>query len=328
MLLVPLLLVATIFIWYARRMRIITSGSRYLDIDAYAGIVAYAELLNQLGLHAEAVSTAPFNESIPEIVRTWQTPLKTEYIPNPSDTYTLIDVSEPEFFESFVDHACIDEIIDHHPDFLEYWQERIGDNALIEHVGAACTQVYEQWEQAGLAEHISETSARLLMCGILDNTLNFGADITTDRDKHAYTELSKYADLPDDWPAQYFSACQASIMDDVANALANDTKTINFKSFPRPLAVGQLAIWDAHDATQHSFSTFKSAITASKPDWFLNIISMHDNKSYLVTDVPEVQAWLQDTLGVQFGGNIAAADRPWLRKEIIKADIVRASDGS
>jgi inorganic pyrophosphatase/exopolyphosphatase len=62
---------------------------------------------------------------------------------------------------------------------------------------------------------MGQASARLLMCGILDNTLNFGAKITTERDRRAYQELSKIADLPEDWPAQYFAACQAGIVHDL-----------------------------------------------------------------------------------------------------------------
>ncbi len=52
-------------------MRIVTSGSRYLDIDAYAGIIAYAELLQRQGQSAQAASAAPWNESIPAKVRAW-----------------------------------------------------------------------------------------------------------------------------------------------------------------------------------------------------------------------------------------------------------------
>jgi nanoRNase/pAp phosphatase (c-di-AMP/oligoRNAs hydrolase) len=305
-------------------MRIITSGGKYLDIDAYAGIVAYAELLQQISVPAVAVSTATLNESVPPLVREWVTPLETEYAADPSDTYTLIDISEPEFFESFVDLERIDEVIDHRPGFEEYWQERIGDGALIERVGAACTQIYEQWEQAGLAEHMSETSARLLMCGILDNTLNFGADITTDRDKHAYAELSKRANLPEDWPAEYFSACQTYALQDVAEAVVADTKTIEFKTFSARMAVGQLAVWDPKDVIDHSSDVIREALASQQPNWFMNIIGIRDGKSYFVSDVPEVQTWLRGLLGVQFDGDVATAERPWLRKEILGADIDKA----
>ena len=45
-------------------MKIVTSGRRYIDIDAYAGCIAYANLLNLKGISAKAVSTAKINESI------------------------------------------------------------------------------------------------------------------------------------------------------------------------------------------------------------------------------------------------------------------------
>ncbi len=305
-------------------MKIITSGRRYLDIDAYAGIIAYAELLGLMGLQARAVSTAPLNQSIPAIVRAWPAPLTTVYSPNETDKFTLVDVSEPKYFEDFVDLERVEEVIDHHPGLEEYWQQRIGDGMLIEHVGAACTQIFEQWEAAGLIEQISETSARLLMCGILDNTLNFGAEITTDRDHRAYEVLAQYANLSENWAAEYFSACQQEIAADIVQSTKDDTKLLSFKTFDQPMIIGQLAVWDAGDMARAHFDTFKR-LAEQQPCWFMNIIGIGDKKSHFVSDVPEVQQWLQKTLGVTFDGTVAVADRAWLRKEIMKVDIDNAA---
>jgi len=305
-------------------MKIITSGGRYLDIDAYAGIIAYAELLSLMGLQARAVSTAPLNQSIPAIVRSWPAPLTTIYSPNDRDKFTLVDVSEPKYFEDFVDLERVEEVIDHHPGLESYWQERIGDGMLIEHVGAACTQIFEQWEAAGIVDQISETSARLLMCGILDNTLNFGAEITTDRDKKAYEVLARYANLSDNWAAEYFSACQEEIVADIVQSTKDDTKLLTFKTFDQPMIIGQLAVWDAGDMAAAHFETFKR-LSEQEPFWFMNIIGISDKRSHFVTDVPEVQTWLQKTLNVTFNGNVAVADRAWLRKEIMKVDIDKAA---
>lgn len=307
-------------------MKIITSGARYIDIDAYAGCVAYAELLQKQDQAAQAVSTGVLNQSIPTIVRGWAVDFKTTYDPAEGDTFTLIDVSEPDYFESFVDRTRIDEVIDHHPGFEAYWQECIGEGATIEHVGAACTQVFEKWAQAELDAEMSETSARLLMCGILDNTLNFGAKITTKRDHHAYDALSQIANLPEDWPAQYFGACQSEIVADLPQAIRDDTKTMaGFKTFPDAIAVGQMAIWDGAALATDSFETFKAVLSADQPRWFMNLISIKDGSSYFVTDDVAAQAWLAALLGVTFEGNVAIANRMWLRKEIKKADIVKVS---
>lgn len=50
-------------------MEIITSGSRYIDIDAYASIIAYAKLLYLQGKSAIAISKANLNESITPSLR-------------------------------------------------------------------------------------------------------------------------------------------------------------------------------------------------------------------------------------------------------------------
>lgn len=303
-------------------MKIVTSGSSYIDIDAYAGAIAYAELLHIKGDEALAVSTAPLNESISRTVRGWRAPLKTDFNPSEKDTFTLIDVSNPDYFDKIVDLARIDEVIDHHAGFEEYWQESIGDKAQIEFIGAACTLVYERWKTAGLLNRMSVVSARLLVCGILDNTLNFGAKLTTQSDIDAYDTLLAQADLPEDWTAQYFGECQDAILSDAVAAIRNDTKTPTFKSFDKPICFGQLAVWDGQQVLARHGDVLRGALAIVRPEWFMNLISVGERKSYFVTDNPSVQEWLTKRLGVQFDGSVAIADRLWLRKEVIKQDII------
>lgn len=301
-------------------MRIVTAGYRYLDIDAYAGCIAYAELLNLKGIAAKAATSAPLNESITKTVRSWYVPLDTGYTNTPGDTFTLIDISEAEYFDTFVDVDRVDEVIDHHPGFEAYWHERIGKNARIEFIGAACTLVYESWEAAGLSDKISQTSARLLVCGILDNTLNFGANVTTERDKKAYASLITKASLPDSWPAHYFMECQEALLKDPNSAIKSDSKIITFHTYKRPMCVGQAVVWEGEKSLSTYQPTMKKILSGLKPDWCMNLISISERKSYFVTDNKDTQEWLATTLGVHFNGTVAAADRLWLRKEIIKTD--------
>jgi nanoRNase/pAp phosphatase (c-di-AMP/oligoRNAs hydrolase) len=303
-------------------MRVVTSGSTYLDIDAYAGCIAYAELLQDQDIEAAAVSNATLNESISKTVRSWRAPLQTEYQPSEKDTFTLIDVSDPDFFDKFVDLERVDEVIDHHPGFEEHWQKLIGENAHIEFIGAACTLVYERWKAAGMLGKMSVTSARLLICGILDNTLNFGAKVTTPRDIEAYKMLLAQAKLPNDWTAQYFTECQDAILQDAVSAIRNDTKTPSFNTFGQSICFGQLTVWDAPQVLAEHQQVLRETLTSIKPEWFVNLISVGERKSYFVTDNADVQAWLSKLLGVKFDGSVAVADRLWLRKEVIKQDII------
>jgi inorganic pyrophosphatase/exopolyphosphatase len=304
-------------------VKIITSGSKYIDIDAYAGIVAYTELLKLHGIQAKGVSTAVWNESISKTVRSYNASFAADYKANDEDSFTLIDVSEPEYFDKIVDAAKVDEIIDHHPGFEKYWQELIGDKAHIEFIGAACTLVYERWLAAGLADKMSDTSAKLLVTGILDNTLNFKAHVTTDRDKAAYKALVAHAHVPDSWTAQYFTECQEAILADAEAAIRNDSKTLSFRTFSHPLSVGQLVVWDANEVIRRYQGAIEQVLSAVKPNWFMNLVSVGEGSSYFVCNNPTVQDWVAELLGVKFEGDIAKADRLWLRKEIIKQDQLR-----
>lgn len=300
-------------------MRIVTAGERYLDIDAYAGCVAFAELLRAQGQDALAASTAPLNESITDELRTWQCQFATSYNPSSTDTFSIIDVSNPKHFHPMVALDRVDAVVDHHVGFEDFWNGRIGAHARIEFIGAACTLVYEAWKEAGLLDQMSKTSAGLLACGILDNTLNFKAKITTSRDHEAYDYLHTRADLANDWPKHYFLDCETAIVKDLPTAVHNDSKVLEFKTFSHQLANTQLIVWD-NGPILDQMDILKATLTTLEPHWFVNLISLSDGLSRLVTDEPAVQHWLSHLLNVKFEGAVASANRPWLRKEIIKLD--------
>ncbi len=306
-------------------MKIVTSGYKYIDIDAYAGCIAYAELLQKQGFEARAISDSPLNESITPTIRSWGGALETQYIGTEHDTFVLIDVSDPSHFDGFVDIPRVEQVIDHHPGFEKYWSDKIGNNARIEFIGAACTQVYELWKAASKLNQISKLSAQLLVCGILDNTLNFGAKITTERDKAAYADLLKLSGFSEEWASEYFTECQATILANTDNAIRNDSKVLNFHSFPAAISVGQLVIWDSQVVLNKHEPEISKILQEIIPNWFMNLVSVGENKSYFITSNTDVQKWLSQLLKVSFSGSIATADRLWLRKEIIQEDILNTT---
>lgn len=303
-------------------MKVVTSGYPYIDIDAYACSIAYAELLNLLEEDAVAASSATWNESITKSIRNWLVSFQTDYKPNDDDDFILVDVSDPKHFDKFVDENMVTEVIDHHPGLEKYWKKLIGSNAIIEFVGAACTLVYEKWLQAGLFEKMSETSARLLIAGILDNTLNFGAHVTTDRDIVAYKDLLRHANLPSNWTTLYFSECQETILEDVSKSIRNDTKMLDFNSLSSTIAFGQLVVWDAKEVIDKHLDTIAKVMKEMKAEWFVNIISVNEGKSYFLADGEEVKKWAENLLSVRFSKSIAHANRLWLRKEVIKQSLM------
>lgn len=302
-------------------MKVVTSGSPYIDIDSYAGCIAYAELLNLKGLDVIAASTSVLNESITDTIRSWDAAFATKYKANLNDEFIIIDVSDPTNFDKEVILDNVKEVIDHHIGFEFYWKDIIGDKSDIRFVGSVCTLIYEKWQSEGLLDDMSVTSARLLVSGILDNTLNFKAFVTTESDKTAYAALLKISNLPNDWVRQYFSECQSSILKDVTNAITNDTKIVNFGNLNiGDIAIGQLVVWDGKEVMIKYLSEIKKVMNNISDNWFVNVISISEENSYFISENNQIQGWAEGLFKADFNDSIASVGRLWLRKEIIKQD--------
>ncbi len=302
-------------------MKIVTAGSAYLDIDAYAGCIAYAELLKLSGEDAYAASSAPLNESIPHSLRTLGVSLK-EYKPSDNDEFIIVDASKEDYFDPIVKNGIIVGVIDHHPGQEKYWQEKIGDKADIEFIGASCTQIFERWQADNRLQEMKPEIAHLLAAGILDNTLNFNAGVTTQRDRKAYEALKQIGVLPDDFNAQYFTECQALIEDNFEQAISNDIKTM--EEAPKlPHIFGQLTVWDARTFAIDKKDVVFRILDNRDSDWVLNLISICEGRSYFLSDSESGKAKISSLLGIDFNNGIAEADRLWLRKELLNLALSR-----
>lgn len=298
---------------------VVTSRYPFIDIDAYGAMVGYAELLNLQGIKSVAATSSKLNESIPESIRALRAPVEVGYRPEPGETFAVVDDSDAKDFDPIVNPQRLTEIIDHHPGFEAYWRRYLRERADIEVVGACCTMIYERWARASLLNSMSPRTATLLAAGILDNTLNFQAHITSPRDHQAYRDLQIIAKLPNDWPATYFMDCQHGIERNLEEAIKNDTKIVEFRGQPSVYAVGQIVIWDAQAIINDHLETIKRVVSGIQPTWFANVVSVKGDRSYFVCTDPGIQRWLQNLLGIRFSGSVAPADRLWLRKEIVMA---------
>lgn len=300
-------------------MIIVTSGASYIDIDAYASAIAYAELLQCRGQNSNAASTATLNESITPSLRALNAPLQTAYTATPDDTFVLVDVSDPEKFDPIVNLEKVTEVFDHHPGNETYWCEKIGEGCQIEPVGAAATLIFEQWQKHNLLQKMSSSSATLLAAAILDNTLDFNASITKERDKTAYAQLCTTAKLPLAFSTDYFSECQQSILADLPESIKNDTKVLVFGGLNPKVTFGQLVLWDASQILEQNLATVTETLSHLGTPWLANIVSISEGKSYFLASDNEVKSWLRGLLNVQFNDLVAPANRLWLRKEILAA---------
>ncbi|MFJ2714309.1 DHH family protein [Pseudomonas sp. NPDC087346] len=297
-------------------MKIITSGSAYLDIDAYACCIAYAELLNLQGIPARAVSGAKPNASVSKAVLGWGCAFHAHQ-PSPTDEFVLVDVSDYHHFDPMVVLNQVVEVIDHHPGYEDYWAQRLGTAADIRPIGAAATQVFQRWEAVGLLSRISQPSAALLATAILDNTLNFSGQMTTELDIRAYEVLARQAKLPADWPAQYFRECQASIESNLFDAVAADLKRMKPES-QLPEVFAQMTVWNADALIQKHRPAISRWMAEQGADWLLNVISISEGKSCLLADPLVSQQKLNRLLPLEWQAGMAVLKPSMLRKELLK----------
>lgn len=297
---------------------IITAGANYLDIDAYACMVALLELLQLRGENAVAWSGADYNYSICPSLVTEGKILKE--LPSPewerNGCYIIVDVSDPNYLKKTIPLENVVTVYDHHVGFESYWESRIGENAKIEFIGAAATLIYREWKKAGLESWMTTPTARLLIAAILDNTLNLTSSNTTTEDVAVFQALCAHADVDREWCAGYFSEVQAGVEADLRNALCNDTKKVRDNSV-LPSKVAQLCVWDADQILrrlQEIRDWFEGA-------WMLNLIDLQHRCSWFVCDDPFYQQKIGSRFGVLFENGVAKTPVSYLRKEIIKKTI-------
>lgn len=305
---------------------IVTAGSTYLDIDAYACCVAMAELLRLKGERAIAYSPAAPNYSVcaslvvpGQILET----LPPECQPENAG-YIIVDVSDPEYIKDGVPLERVAAVYDHHVGFEEYWHSRIGEHSHIEFIGAAATLIFREWKTSGLLDKMSRSSARLLIAAILDNTLNLTSSNTTPADMEAYETLCRKESIGAQWSAAYFSEVQASVEADLKNALLGDMKTLRGNPVLPP-RVAQLCVWDAGHILA-KLPLIRQWLDAVPEPWMLNIIDIQHRCGYFVCDDACHQEKIQGIFGVGFQAGIARTEVSYLRKEIIKKTLQRSQE--
>lgn len=294
-------------------MIVLTVGKSYVDIDGYASCIAYRELLKMQGIQSKFVTHASLNYSI--INSLLNLPYGVdEYKVNDKDRFIILDLSNKEFFPNFVKVQNIIELIDHHPGFEEYWNERLNKNAIIEKIGSVATIIVEKYEQSNLIEKMDKNIAKLLMAAILDNTLNFTAKITSERDKKAYDKLQtisgelNFADV-------YFNECQNTIESKLEESIINDLKCQKTNEY-LPDIIGQLTIYDINRLVGQ-MDRVRQTMNSNSNKWIINIISLKDNTSYVMYSDDEVKQNITKLFNCNYNDDLLMIKPARLRKEIM-----------
>jgi nanoRNase/pAp phosphatase (c-di-AMP/oligoRNAs hydrolase) len=95
---------------------LIAAGSAYVDIDVLASSVALQEWLQAQGVKASICYTGLLNATTPTSLATRVESFIRKHPPlvQEGTSFILVDVSDPNHFEKFVEQSNITKIFDHH----------------------------------------------------------------------------------------------------------------------------------------------------------------------------------------------------------------------
>ena len=206
------------------------------------------------------------------------------------------------------------EIIDHR----KINQANMFPNAKVqvELVGSAATLIAEKYFNQHIP--ISEESAILLYSAIISNTINFQANVTTERDKKMANWLNSKLDLPHDYIHSMF-ADKSILNEPLREVFEHDFATFTFSN--KHIGIMQLEIINVDEFINSKLEEIKKVLSEMKDEKkleyiFLTAIDLEKaTNTFLIIDL-ETQKLLEKALEVTFQRDIAHKSGIMMRKTI------------
>jgi manganese-dependent inorganic pyrophosphatase len=188
----------------------------------------------------------------------------------------------------------------------------------IELVGAAATLVAEKFFKA--RQPISRSAACLLYAGIISNTLNLKAKVTTARDRKMMRWLCTQTKIPKNMVSGMFLAKSDLRGNKLQKQLKHDFA--HFRIGKKIIGIAQLEIVRGRGLTKHRLNELKRILddTAKQQHsdhTFLSIINLIEGNNTFVCFDPNYQLILEKILKIKFKQNIANRPGLIMRKEIV-----------
>lgn len=207
------------------------------------------------------------------------------------------------------------EFIDHH---IKYDNSKKCKNAKfqIEMVGAAATLVAERFQKNQIG--ISRESAILLYYGIISNTINLKAKVTTSKDLEMAKWLKTQCQEISDEKVEEIFIQKSKIRDSLRDEMEMKVISI-FRN--KKITIGQLEYAGVEEFLQENESKIREILQEVKCEnnldyIVLNCVDILKGFSTIVVDNNETEKLISDLLHVKFEKQKAKTNELVLRKEI------------
>lgn len=288
------------------------------DLDGVACGYAYAEYLRKTGRNAVAGFFGTVYKEAQFVFKKFKIPntKNADKIIDKCDQIIMVDASELSGTSNKINPSKVIEIIDHRK--VNDSHKFPNANVQIEFVGAAATLIAEKFHDNKVP--ISKDAAALLASAIISNTINFKAQVTTNRDVKMYKWLMTKIKLPKNYVHEMFA--YKSKIGKPLKRLFLDDKFAVFNFCNKRVGVVQLEVTDLKNFIEKNIAKIKSVITEIKKERRLDvtILTCIDIEKgfnvFVVTDKLSEQI-LSDALKINFDKGIANRKGIIMRKEII-----------
>lgn len=287
------------------------------DLDCVASAYAYAEYLNKIGILSTYYISGMIQDEVNIVCKLFNILLSNKVNKIQDEDIIVVDTNTLSSID-YVKPQNIVEFIDHHPNSGDI---KYCENATLRlyDVGAVCTIIAEMFKENKVT--ISRESAILLYYGIISNTINLKAKITTKKDILMLSWLKeKCNEIDETLITKIFEEKSRINIAHLRRFMEVEEKFIINND---EMIIGQLEITNAIDFLNKYRDNIDKIILDVYNEYkvkyvFLNIIDILDVYHLIYTSDQKCISFLEENLKVTFNGGIYKENTIVLRKEIKK----------
>jgi manganese-dependent inorganic pyrophosphatase len=197
-------------------------GHKNPDTDSVVAAIAFTDFEKAMGKECRPAVAGPVNKETDYVLRTFNV-AEPVLVPDEEKKVIVVDVNEPSQLADNVKPEEIVGIVDHHKLGGLSTAEPI--YVRIEPVGSSSTLVARMFRTEDV--EVTEVLAKLLIAGILSDTLNFTSPTTTDSDREMAWFLNETANVDFDSLAEQMFKAKSDLTGVSSEALV----TADYKVF-------------------------------------------------------------------------------------------------
>ena len=287
------------------------------DLDGTACAFAYAEFLAKTGINSIAGIFGTIHKEAQFVFKKFniqKIPNAEKLIGNCEDVI-LVDASDVKGISKKINPAKVIEIVDHRK--INEADKFRNAKLQIEFVGSAATLIAEKFYNSKIA--ISKESAALLYSAIVSNTINFQANVTTERDKKMAEWLKGQTDITKNYTHEMFEY-KSNFDKPVKDVFLNDFASFDFNK--TTVGIVQLELINVDIFIRNNLTQITRTLSEIKKIKaldliFLTCIDVEKAFNRFVVIDKESEILLIKIFSINFEERIAKRNGIIMRKEIV-----------